>query len=119
VIARPLSFIPTFHKHGGELCGGVQVHVTDPLTFRPVATYVALIALAQRQDPEKFQFRTERYEYIDHIPAFDLLTGSSAAREAIEAGEPARDVAEAVSELDPEWPERRAEGERLLRSASW
>ena len=29
VIARPLSFIPTFHKHGGEVCGGVQVHVTE------------------------------------------------------------------------------------------
>ena len=119
VVARPLSFIPTFHKHGGEVCGGVQVHVTDAQSFRPVATYTALIALARAQDPERFGFRTERYEYIDHVPAFDLLTGSSQAREAIEAGEPARDVAEAVSRVDPEWPARMSEAQDALGRATW
>ena len=119
VVCRPLSFIPTFHKHGGELCGGVQVHVTDVATFRPVATYAALIALARSQDPDKFRFRTERYEYIDHIPAFDLLTGSPQAREAMQAGASARDVAEMVSRVDPAWPSRMAEARQALSAASW
>ncbi|MEQ9318184.1 MAG: DUF1343 domain-containing protein [Polyangiaceae bacterium] len=119
VTCRPLSFIPTFHKHGGKVCGGVQVHVTDVDTFRPVATYVALIALARRQDPERFAFRTERYEYIDHIPAFDLLTGSPQAREAIEAGEPARDIAEMVSRVSPAWTSRKADAAEALVTASW
>jgi uncharacterized protein YbbC (DUF1343 family) len=103
--ARPLTFRPTFQKHGGTICGGVQIHVTDPTRFRPVATYVALTALAHAQNPERFGFRTERYEYVDDIPAFDLLTGSAEARRAIEAGAPARDVAAAVGEPDPHWPE--------------
>lgn len=103
--ARPLTFRPTFQKHAGAICGGVQVHVTDPRAFRPVATYVALVALARRQDPARFRFRTERYEYVDDIPAFDLLTGSAAARVAIEAGEEPRAVAEAASRPDPAWPE--------------
>jgi len=119
VVARPLSYIPTFHKHAGELCGGIQVHVTDVTSFRPVATYGALIALAQRQDPERFRFRTERYEYVDDIPAFDLLTGSPEAREAIEAGEPVADIAEALSRVDPSWTSRMADAAAALERASW
>src|SRR5262249_590361 len=97
VVARPLTFRATFQKHAGLISGGVQIHVTDVEAFRPVATYVALVALAHEQAPERFKFRTERYEYVEDIPAFDLLTGSAEAREAILSGEDARSVAEAVS----------------------
>jgi uncharacterized protein YbbC (DUF1343 family) len=99
--ARALTFRPTFHKHAGVTSGGVQIHVTDEAAFRPVATYVALVALARAQDPARFRFRTERYEYVDDIPAFDLLTGSADARLAIEAGATPRDVALAASAVDP------------------
>ncbi len=100
--ARPTTFRPTFQKHGGTVCGGVQIHVTDAEAFRPVATYVALVAIAHRLDPERFRFRTERYEYVDTIPAIDLLLGSGETRRAILAGENVRDVAEAASRADPE-----------------
>jgi uncharacterized protein YbbC (DUF1343 family) len=96
-VARPLGFEPTFHKHAKQRCGGVQIHVTDPRSFRPVATYVALIALAHHASPADFRFRTERYEFVDDIPAFDLLVGSAEARERILAGEDARAIADAVS----------------------
>jgi uncharacterized protein YbbC (DUF1343 family) len=96
-IARPLTFEPTFHKHAKTACGGVQIHVTDPGTFRPVATYVALVALAHHGAPDRFRFRTERYEFVDDTPAFDLLTGSAVARERILAGEDPRLIAEQVA----------------------
>jgi uncharacterized protein YbbC (DUF1343 family) len=104
-VARPLTFRPTFQKHGGAICGGVQIHVTDEVSFRPVATYVALTALAHAQDPERFRFRTERYEYVDDVPAFDLLTGSAEAREAIVAGEDPGEIARRAAEADPDWGE--------------
>jgi uncharacterized protein YbbC (DUF1343 family) len=116
--ARPLTFRPTFQKHAGAICGGVQIHVTDPRAFRPVATYVALTALAHHQRPDLFRFRTERYEYVDAIPAFDLLTGSDEARRAIERGEKPREIAEAVSRADPTWPERMREAERAIAEAA-
>ena len=97
VVARPLTFRPTFHKHAGQVCGGVQLHVTDAAVFRPVATYVALLALAHRQAPDAFRFRTERYEFIDHIPALDLLAGSAHVRTAILAGEDPARIAEAAA----------------------
>ncbi len=116
-VARPVSFIPTFHKHGQSLCHGVQIHPTEP-SFRPVATYAAMIAAIHAQDPERFRFRTERYEFVDDIPAFDLLTGSAETRQAIEAGEPPRDIAAALSAVDPDWPEQMQRARaRVLRAA--
>ena len=99
-VARPITFLPTFQKHAGAPCGGVQIHVTDARTFEPVATYVAMVALAHHQS-DQFRFRTERYEFVDDIPAFDLLTGDSEAREAITKGKPALDVARRIATLRP------------------
>lgn len=96
-IARPISFEPTFHKHARKTCSGVQIHATDPKAFRPVATYTALIALAHHAQPVQFAFRTEKYEFVDTIPAFDLLTGSARARERILAGEDALEIATEVA----------------------
>src|SRR5256885_11291716 len=79
--ARPIVLRPTFHKHAGQNCGGVEIHPIDRRTFRPVATYVAAIALARAQAPDRFAFRTERYEFRDDVPAYDLLTGDAEARE--------------------------------------
>jgi uncharacterized protein YbbC (DUF1343 family) len=101
-VARPLSFEPTFHKHAGSLCEGVQIHVTRPREFRPVATYAALLALAHHAHPEEFRFRTEPYEFVSTIPAIDLLTGSDRTRTAILAGESPREIAEALSRTGPE-----------------
>ncbi len=98
VRARPLTFMPTFQKHAKQACGGVQVHVTDPRAFRPVRVYALLIALAHRQNSARFRFRTERYEFVDDIPAFDLLTGSASGREAILAGALPSDVAAEIAD---------------------
>lgn len=117
-VARPLTFRPTFQKHAGVICGGVQIHVTHPHDFRPVAAYVALVALARAQRPDEFRFRTERYEYVDDIPAFDLLTGSGQAREAIEAGGDPREIAQAASRPDPAWTETLAHARALVDAAT-
>jgi uncharacterized protein YbbC (DUF1343 family) len=98
--ARALTFQPTFQKHARLVCGGVQIHVTDVATFRPYATYLALVALARQQDPGRFEFRTEKYEFRDDVPAFDLLTGSSEARERIARGDPPQDVADSLAAVD-------------------
>jgi uncharacterized protein YbbC (DUF1343 family) len=98
--ARPVTFQPTFQKHARQPCGGVQIHVTEPVRFRPYATYLALVALARAQDPDRFAFRTEKYEFVDDVPAFDLLTGGAEARERIARGEPALEVAGAVAAVD-------------------
>jgi uncharacterized protein YbbC (DUF1343 family) len=118
VLARPASFRPTFEKFAGEVCRGVMLHVTDPTSFRPVATYLTLLALARRQAPDSFQFRTTPYEFETAVPAFDLLTGSSAAREALLAGASPDDVSQLVVPVAPEWKDIVARAEaRLMNGA--
>jgi uncharacterized protein YbbC (DUF1343 family) len=109
-IARPTSFEPTFHKHAKKSCSGVEIHVVDAQAFRPFATYTALVALAQQAHPADFRFRTERYEFVDDIPAFDLLTGSAKTRERILAGDDPLAIAEAISTTT-------AEEEAVVRQA--
>ena len=116
-VARPITFQPTFHKHAGTICGGVQIHPTDPATFRPYATYLALTALARRQAPDAFRFRTERYEYVDDIPAFDLLTGGDDARHAILADAPLEEWIGREAEVDAAWSEAHAEAVALADRA--
>jgi len=113
-VARPVTFWPMFHKHGGQVCGGVQIHATDRGSFLPYATYLALVGFARAQRPDLFRFRTERYEFIDDIPAFDLLTGSARAREALERGEAPVEVARSLSAVaGPTGGERLALGRAI------
>jgi uncharacterized protein YbbC (DUF1343 family) len=82
--ARVMTFRPTFQKHAGKTCRGVQVHLTDKATFAPYRAYLAAIAATRRM--EGFVWRTERYEFVDDRPAIDLLTGDADVRHAIDAG---------------------------------
>jgi uncharacterized protein YbbC (DUF1343 family) len=95
VIFRPAVFRPTFQKHAGVDCGGVQLHVTDREAFRPVRTTLALLAEIHRLDPDQFAWRTDEYEFVKDPIAIDLLFGSDRERKAIEAGTPWQEIAAA------------------------
>jgi uncharacterized protein YbbC (DUF1343 family) len=90
---RPVVFTPMFQKHAGKPCGGVQIHVTHPETFRPYRTGVAFLKACHDQAPDQFRWRERAYEFVDKIPAIDLLAGSAALREGIEAGASLDDLA--------------------------
>jgi len=115
--ARPAAFRPSFEKHAGSTCRGVLLQVTDPALFRPVAAYLALIALARNQAPEQFAFRTETYEFETEALAFDLLTGSAHAREAIEAGASPEDVVARVAPVEAIWKDVVIDAEARLEQA--
>jgi uncharacterized protein YbbC (DUF1343 family) len=57
VCFRPCNFQPTFQKHAGRTCGGVQIHVTDRAEFEPVATGVATVRSAYELYPESFLWK--------------------------------------------------------------
>lgn len=83
---RPVQFTPTFDKYAGKSCGGAMMHVTDPESFRPLRTGVAVIQAAHRLGLKDFAWRADAYEFVDKVPAFDLLCGTDSVRAGIEAG---------------------------------
>jgi len=89
---RAAWFRPTFQKHAGKDCGGVQVHVTDRAAFQPVRTGLALLATMREMSGEHFAWRTEIYEFVKDPIAIDLLFGSARERMHLEAGTPWREV---------------------------
>ena len=81
---RPCAFRPTFHKHAGMACFGVQPHVVDRSTFAPVWFYTAMLAHSRSQRTDLFTWRRESYEFVVEPIAIDLLYGSDRERRLIE-----------------------------------
>ncbi|OYV72697.1 MAG: hypothetical protein B7Z74_05130, partial [Deltaproteobacteria bacterium 21-66-5] len=71
-------------------------------------TGVACVAAARAQDPVRFRWRTDIYEFVEGIPAFDLLCGSSREREAIERSQGWRDLAAGWAREERAFARRRA-----------
>ncbi len=87
VTFRAAAFQPAFHKYEGQLCHGVQLHVTDIARFKPFATYLAVIVEARRQS-RLFRWRRPPYEFEMRRLPIDLLCGGDGIRRAIERGVP-------------------------------
>ena len=107
VTFRPAWFQPTFQKHAGQRVGGFQMHVTDRHSFAPVRASVAVLAAFREALGDRFQWRTEEYEFVRDKPAIDILFGSDRERLAIEAGTDWRDIAMAWEPEEADFRERR------------
>jgi uncharacterized protein YbbC (DUF1343 family) len=107
---RSTVFMPMFQKHHDKPCGGVQLHVTNPDTFRPYLTGVAFLKACYDQSPASFRWRDKAYEFVDKIPAIDLLAGGDALRKGIEAGA-------SLADLAARWP--RDEGDFAAERADY
>jgi len=83
VIFRPQFFKPMFQKHKSEVCGGLQVYVTDRNKFKPLLTTLALLRAVAELYPNEFKWRTEPYEFVNDRLAIDLLYGNTHLRETI------------------------------------
>jgi uncharacterized protein YbbC (DUF1343 family) len=93
VYFRPHYFQPTFHKYAGQLCGGVQLHITNRQTYQPVVTGLAVLETIYRHYPDIFDWKQPPYEYVfDRLP-IDIIWGSDQVREALVAGESAAAIA--------------------------
>lgn len=111
VVFRPVTFRPMFHKFAGQACGGVQLHVTDRSAFRPVRAGLAVLAAFRAEGSTHFRWRTEPYEFVEQVPAIDLLFGDSRERLALQAGLPPGEVTRRWGEDEAAFRARR---ERFL-----
>ena len=96
VFFRSCIFRPTFQKHAGISCGGVQLHVTDRNKFEPVITGVAMVKAAYDLYRSEFCWKEPPYEYVYDRNPFDVIAGTSSIREAFEQGT-------AIEEIQESW----------------
>ncbi len=81
---RPCWFEPTFHKHAGQLCAGLQVHVEGPLYdhagFRPWRLVALALKALRELRPDEELWRDFPYEYDRDRLAIDLINGTDLLR---------------------------------------
>jgi uncharacterized protein YbbC (DUF1343 family) len=85
---RECWFEPTFHKHVGTLCAGVQIHVEaaayDHHTFRPWRLMALVFKAIRTRRPDYGLWRDFAYEYEYDRLAIDLLNGSELLRQWVD-----------------------------------
>jgi len=86
VYFRSCVFRPTFQKHAGLSCGGVQIQVLDRNRYEPVTVGVAMVKVAYDMYTESFRWKEPPYEYVYDRNPFDVIAGTTELREAIEQG---------------------------------
>ena len=80
---RPCWFEPTFHKHAGKLCAGVQIHVEGPgydhAEFRPWRLMALAFKAIRALKPDYPLWRDFPYEYEKRL-AIDVINGGPLLR---------------------------------------
>jgi uncharacterized protein YbbC (DUF1343 family) len=95
---RECWFEPTFHKHAGKLCTGIQIHVDDPNydheTFRPWRVMALAFKALRALRPDYDLWRNFPYEYEHDRLAIDLINGGETLRQWVD------DAAGTLADLD-------------------
>ncbi|KAF0216990.1 MAG: hypothetical protein FD167_5162, partial [bacterium] len=94
VYFRPNYYQPTFHKHAGQLCGGLQLHILDRQKYKPVITAVAILSTIYHLYPDRFEWKQPPYEYVHDKLPIDVIFGSDKIRKQIEAGTSIKEIEE-------------------------
>lgn len=109
---RECWFEPTFHKHVGKLCAGVQIHVDDPayrhVDFRPWRLQALAFKALRLQQPDYPLWRDFPYEYeLDRL-AIDIINGTPLLREWVDDGQAEPGDLDALTRTDEQaWEEER------------
>jgi uncharacterized protein YbbC (DUF1343 family) len=109
---RPCWFEPTFQKHAGRLCAGIQIHVDDPAydheAFRPWRLMALAFKALRRLRPEYEIWRDFPYEYEKGRLAIDVINGSELLREWVENPQATPADLDALARVDEQaWGEER------------
>jgi uncharacterized protein YbbC (DUF1343 family) len=109
---RGCWFEPTYHKHAGKLCSGVQIHVDDPAydhaAFQPWRLMALAFKALRRLQPDYGLWRDFPYEYERERLAIDVINGSEILRKWVDDPASAPGDLDALAQADEKaWLEER------------
>lgn len=84
IVLRKVVFEPTANKWQTQPCKGFQIHVTDPIVFRPYETSLRLLQAVIFHHKKEFKWRQPPYEYEAERLPIDLIIGDRKIRERLE-----------------------------------
>jgi uncharacterized protein YbbC (DUF1343 family) len=88
---RECWFEPTFHKHAGKLCAGIQIHVEDGsydhAAFKPWRVQALAFKAIRLLQPDYPLWRDFAYEYEHDRLAIDLINGGEGLRRWVDDAE--------------------------------
>jgi uncharacterized protein YbbC (DUF1343 family) len=110
---RECWFEPTFHKHSGQLCAGVQIHAEaqgyEHESFRPWRLMAAAFKALRSLRPDYPLWRDFPYEYEHGRLAIDLINGGEALRRWVDDPAAGPDELDSLAGADEAaWREERA-----------
>jgi uncharacterized protein YbbC (DUF1343 family) len=109
---REVSFEPTFHKHAGKLCHGVQIHAEGPFydhaAFKPWRLQALAFKAIRRLYPDYDLWRDFPYEYEFGKLAIDVINGGPALREWVDGDAALADLDALTIPDESAWEELRA-----------
>jgi uncharacterized protein YbbC (DUF1343 family) len=111
-ILRDCWILPTFHKHVGQLCSTVQIHVEGPAydhqAFQPWRVQAAGFKAIRSLYPDYDLWRDFPYEYAFGKLPIDVINGSPILREWVDdAGAKASDLDAVARPDEAAWAEER------------
>jgi len=111
-VLRDMWFQPTFHKHVGALCSGVQIHVEHPhydhAAFRPWRVQALAFKAIRALYPDYDLWRDFPYEYAFGKLAIDVINGGPGLREWVDdAGAQPGDLDALAGPDEAAWVEAR------------
>jgi len=109
---REIAFQPTFHKHVGELCHGLQIHAEGPFydheAFRPWRLQALAFKAIRALHPDYDLWRDFPYEYEFDRLAIDVINGSPLLREWVDDPAATPDDLDVLTTPDErDWEEQR------------
>ena len=93
VIFRPLYFKPYYLHYQGQICQGVQLHLTDARAFRPYATGLHIMRIHMDIYPQQ-----DLFQKPGRVNMFDKVVGTDKIRKSLIDGL-------SVEEIEQNWQE--------------
>ena len=96
IILRPTVFEPTSNKWSATACKGFQIHISDPLIYRPYRTTLQILQSVIFHHENRFEWKPPPYEYEFNRMPIDLIMGDRDIRQRLEAFEP-------IGQIEASW----------------
>ncbi len=114
-LLRDCWFEPTFHKHAGALCNGVQIHAEDPgydpHAFKPWRLQALAFKAIRRLVPDYPLWRDFPYEYEHGKLPIDVINGGPSLRQWVDdAAATPQDLDTLALPDEQAWLERTRQG---------